>query len=119
MPKIEVTDHELVVSLNPLERIWSLRLGVRVPVSSIQWVEVDPKAVPWKLGVRVPGTFFPGVIAAGTYWKPKNKQFAYWKRGETPVVVWLKGHKFNSLVLGSKDPQRLVAQINAAIQGKN
>jgi hypothetical protein len=91
MPKIEISDRDLVVTLNPLERFWALRWEVRAPLATIESVEVDPKAVPWKLGFRAPGTFFPWLIAAGTYWKPKNKQFAYWKRGETPVVVRQSG----------------------------
>ncbi len=119
MPKFEITDRELLVSLNPLERFWALRSDFGVPLKSIESVKIDPKAVPWTLGARVPGTFFPGLIAAGTFRKPGNKQFAYWTRGDTPVVLTLSGAKFRTLILGSKDPKGLADQINAAIQAKN
>ncbi len=119
MPKFSSTDQEFVVSLSPLERFWALRWEVRIPLACIESAQIEPKAVPWSLGFRAPGSYFPGVIAAGTYWKPKNKQFAYWTRGQTPVVLALSGAKFGTLILGSKDPKGLVDQINAAIQAKN
>jgi hypothetical protein len=119
MPKFAINDQEFIVSLSPWERLWALRWEVRIPLNCIRTVEIDPKAVPWTLGLRAPGSFFPGVIAAGTYWKPKNKQFAYWTRGDTPVVLTLSGAKFGTLILGSKNPKGLADQINEAIQAKN
>lgn len=115
MPQIKIENKKLIIALGPLEKFFALRSGISVSISSIRSVEVDPTAVPWKLGFRAPGTFFPWLIAAGTYWKPKNKQFAYWKKGETPVVIELQGEKFDSLIIGTQDAAVLKSLIDSAI----
>jgi hypothetical protein len=119
MPNIEIRDGYLMVHLSPLQRWATLRKGVKVPLSRIRGATPDPGAIPHQLGIRAPGTGMPGFIAAGTFYKSGDKQFVYWRRGESAVLVELDGHKFDRLILGSKDPKGLADQINAAIQAKN
>lgn len=119
MPQIHIRDGYLEVKLSPLQRWATLRRGVKVPFEQIRGATPDPTAIPTQLGLRAPGTGLPGFIAAGTFYKSGDKQFAYWRRGETAVIVELAGHKFDRLILGSKNAKELADQINAAIQGKN
>lgn len=114
MPKIEISEQDLVITLSPAERVWALRWEIRVPLASIASAKIEPQAIPWSLGVRAPGTFFPWLIAAGTYWKRRNKQFAYWTKGQVPVVIELSNAKFNSLILGSDQPEELIARITSS-----
>jgi hypothetical protein len=116
MPRYEVNSGKLEVKLNWLERLASLRWGVSVPLSQIKGATVDRGAVPAQLGIRAPGTGFPGMIAAGTFFKRLDKQFVYWGVGESVVVVELEGHKFRRLILGTKHPVELEQRINRAIR---
>lgn len=56
---------ELIVRLSALEKLAALRDDVRVPLSSVIDVAVEPD--PWRAlrGIRAPGTGWPGVIAYG------------------------------------------------------
>jgi hypothetical protein len=116
MPKYEVNKGLLEVRLNWLERLASLRWGVSVPLNQIKGATVDRGAVPAQLGIRAPGTGFPGVIAAGTFYKGLDKQFVFWGQGESVVVVELVGHKFRRLILGTANPVELEQQINSSIR---
>jgi hypothetical protein len=116
MPKYEITKQSLEIHLSPIEKLASLRWGVSVPLSSIKGATIDRGAVPAQLGLRIPGTGFPGLIAAGTFIKNRDKQFVFWAVGDSVVVVELTGHKFQRLILGTKNPEELERQINSAIR---
>lgn len=116
MPKYEIEENNLEVRLSWLERLASLRWGVSVPLTSIKGATVDRGAIPAQLGIRAPGTGFPGVIAAGTFYKNLEKQFVYWAVGDQVVVVELKDHKFQRLILGTPNPAELEQLINRSIR---
>lgn len=116
MPSYEIEKGKLEVKLSPIEKLASLRWSVSVPLDSIRGATVDPKAVPKQLGLRAPGTGFPWLVAAGTFFKSGDRQFAFWKIGETPVIVELQNHKFARLILGTKSPLDLERKINQAIR---
>lgn len=116
MPEYLIDQEKLEVKLSPIERLASLRWKVSVPLSAIKGATVDEGAVPSQLGLRIPGTGFPGVIAAGTFIKQWDKQFVFWSVGDSVVVVELAGHKFRRLILGTKNPIGLEQRINSAIR---
>lgn len=65
MPRLELTDRELVVHLTAWESIWSLRRSFRVPLAHVRGATEDNGFGGRALGLRIPGTYFPGLIAAG------------------------------------------------------
>nr|WP_232348278.1 hypothetical protein [Cupriavidus taiwanensis] len=89
MPRLELTDRELVVHLTPWDSIWSLRRGFRVPLAHIRGAAEDDGFDGRALGLRLPGTYFPGLIAAGTFIKGGDKQFVYTSRKLQTIVTEL------------------------------
>lgn len=65
MASLSVDGDELIVRMSGWERAAAFHSDVRVPVSAIHSVELEPH--PWSAlrGIRAPGTGFPGVIAYG------------------------------------------------------
>ena len=116
MPEYLINQERFEVKLTPLEKLASLRWKVSVPLSAIKGATVDAGAVPAQLGLRIPGTGFPGLIAAGTFLKQRDKQFVFWSVGDSVVVVELSGQKFRRLILGTKIPHELEQKINSAIR---
>ncbi len=115
MPSYVISDTALEIHLNTIDKISMLHLSFSVPLSSIRGATEDPGALPSELGFRAPGTGFPWVIAAGTFYKSLQRQFVAWYRGQVPVVVELQNHKFSRLILGSDDARSFAEAINLAI----
>ncbi|HEY5189444.1 MAG TPA: hypothetical protein VII87_10450, partial [Solirubrobacteraceae bacterium] len=65
MASLAVDGTELCVRLTALEKLAAMHGDIRVPLSSVAEVRVEPD--PWCAlrGVRAPGTGVPGVIAYG------------------------------------------------------
>jgi hypothetical protein len=115
MPRLELTSHELIVHLTTWESIWSLRRSFRVPLAHLRGATEDNGFGAEALGLRMPGTYFPGVIAAGTFIKGGDKQFVYTKRKLQTIVIELDGNIWARLVIGVRDARAEAARINAAI----
>lgn len=116
MAKVTITDSTLRVSLSWFESLQALRLSFEVPLRSIRGATEDSNyVISGELGLRSPGTGFPGLIAKGTFRKPDEKVFALWRKGQETVVVELQGAKFSRLVLGCTDARLLAGQINESI----
>lgn len=115
MPRLELTGHELVVHLTAWESIWSLRRSFRVPLTQVRGATDDNGFGAAALGLRIPGTYFPGLIAAGTFIKGGDKQFVYTKRTLQTIVIELAGSDWARLVIGVRDARAEAARINAAI----
>jgi hypothetical protein len=76
MPKISITETELVVSLSPLERIAALSGDIRVPLKDLRGATIDP-GIMKNIGFRAPGTHLPGKLWAGHFLRfeaPVNHQ---------------------------------------------
>lgn len=118
MPKLELTDSELIVHLGKWEALMALLPGVRVPLTQVRGATEDftfggPSG--FGLGWRVPGTHVPFVVAAGTFVKKGDRQFVWTHRLLKTIVIELEDNKWTRLVVGVRDPHGEVARINAAV----
>ena len=66
-------------------------------------------------GPALPGSYLPGVIAAGTYRWPGNKEFWNVRRLNKAIVLHLQNEGYTRLVLEVADPAATVAAINDAV----
>lgn len=115
MPRLELTDRELVVHLTAWESFWSLRRSFRIPLAHVRGATEDKGFGGRALGLRIPGTYFPGLIAAGTFIKGGDKQFVYTTRKLQTIVIELAGNDWTRLVIGVRDARAEAARINAAV----
>jgi hypothetical protein len=105
--------------LHGLHRFWALRGSVRVPLDRIRDVRFDPaevKALRTEGGwLRVPGTYLPGLLKAGTYQRPGRLEFWDVRRPDHAIIVDLEGAEFDRLVVEVADPNVEVARLKAAM----
>ncbi|MEV0360988.1 hypothetical protein AB0H71_33505 [Nocardia sp. NPDC050697] len=113
---VELELDESTVTLNVLggHRILALRGQLTLDVADIEAItpaEVDLRP-PW---VRAPGTFFPGVIAAGTYRGKGRKEF--WDTTFTgrAIRIDLAGGEYTRLVVDVADPEAALDRLSAAV----
>ena len=69
MARIEIVGGHLTVHVTGLDRLLALRSTVRVPLAQVRGASIQsewPRGL-WKF-VRIPGTYSPGVVLAGTYY---------------------------------------------------
>ncbi|MFB7716146.1 MULTISPECIES: hypothetical protein [unclassified Nocardia] len=113
MVELEITGTTVTVHVTGAHRVLALREHLTFDLSQVTDVrkaEVDLRP-PW---VRAPGTFFPGVIAAGTFRGKGRKEF--WDTHFTGqgVRIELSGADFTRLVVDVAEPEVVVAQLRIA-----
>ena len=76
MATITIEGPELIVGLSWLEKLGVFRGNVRVPLTAVRSVTVQPH--PWSAlrGIRSPGTGIHGVLSLGTRRFPGGRDFA-------------------------------------------
>lgn len=123
MPKLELTDDQLIIRLTPAEKLAALHGDLKVNGIAIRGAAVMDKKWWMNLGMRI-GTGLPGVIIAGTYIKKGDRAFVSWTRKfPKPLEITLaakmtpaaRGTKFTRIVVGIEDAQAWADNINDAI----
>ncbi|MFE5479409.1 hypothetical protein ACFQ9R_27115 [Nocardia sp. NPDC056541] len=102
MVEVEINDDTVTVNVLGGHRLLALRQQVvidRAAITEIATAEVDLRP-PW---VRAPGTFIPGVIAAGVYRGKGRKEFWDTTFGGSAVRIDLDGPDFTRLVVDVDD----------------
>ena len=115
MNTVTIVDNNLVVAPQGLDKLWSLKRRLEIPLASVRGATFDPGANNEPKGLRAPGLAIPGKWA-GTFLRDGEKSF--WnvsKPGET-VVIEIAHEHYDRLILTVNDPRALVDRINAAIQ---
>lgn len=116
MPRIELTERELVVHLGFWEALAAFHRSIRIPLANIRGATDDDGYSGADMGLRAPGTYLSGVIAAGTYYKQGDKQFVYVRRRTHPVVIELANERWARIVIGVADARAAALRINAALE---
>ena len=116
MAEVDLTEEALVVRVRGADRLWALKSRLEIPLSHVVGAEADPGvALGWRKGVRAPGTYVPGVIAAGTFYQEGERVFWDVHDPHRTVVIRLRDERYARLVIEVEDPPATVAAIRAAI----
>ena len=115
MPRLELSDTDLRVHLNAWEKLAALRGDLRIPLGEVRGATEDDGFGGSALGLRLPGTHIPFVLAAGTFMKDGDKQFVCTRRALQTIVIELANEKWSRLVIGVRDAHGAAARINAAV----
>ena len=112
--RLNLDDGALTLTLEGMERIWSLRRTIRVPLSELGETRIGPPT--WGfLDIRAPGTFLPWVLRAGTYYTRRGKEFWYARHGKDALTIELLRPKgYRRLVLTPPDASAWKQQLDEA-----
>ena len=106
-------DH-ITIELTAVEQLAAFHLGsLRIPREQIARVHQDAPVHGWKR-LRLPGSYIPNVIQAGTYIWKDNREFWFTHRWlPSRVVIELKPYaRYDRLVLAVADGAVEVQRIN-------
>jgi hypothetical protein len=97
--KLELSEDELSIVLEGWERLLAMRRRLIIPRGKIVHAEWHGEPLEIHAGLRLAGTAFPGVLAAGTFYGQGMKQFLYLRRPKG----WRRATVANVLVLDLHD----------------
>jgi hypothetical protein len=115
--EIEIAGRELAVRFTGLDRLWSLSGGIAVPLPAVTGARAlsRTEAVADKPRVRAPGTFWPGVVVAGSYrWPGRRTELWCVHRGEELLAISLTGQPYARVVVEVPDPGAAARAIEIA-----
>ena len=111
--ELSIKHDRLRIDLNPWERVLAFFFNqtLEVPLNHIRQATVSKPKNDWK-EVRLPGTFLPGVIKAGTYYTSRGREFWVVTRDEDCLTLELEDEFYKKIVLTIEQGQVWVDQIN-------
>jgi hypothetical protein len=116
MTEVEITGDALIVHVKGMDRLFSLKSRLEIPLAHVLGAEVDPEvAQGWRKGLRAPGTHLPGVITAGTFYQEGDRIFWDVHDPGKAIVIRLEDERYARLVIEVEDPPATAAAIEGAI----
>ena len=102
---IVIDEETISVELSGLEKLLTFHKSFKFPISQIREISTDLPPPTWK-EIRAPGTAFPGLTKAGTYYTFRGKEFWMLRKKDNPIRIELDNNKFKRLVLGVNGHER-------------
>jgi hypothetical protein len=115
MAEVELTQDALIVHVEGMDRLFTLRSRLEVPLSHVEGAEADPEEARrrWH-GIMERGVWVPGPITAGTFYREGELVFWDVHDPEKTVVIRLRDERYARLVIEVEDPEATVARVNEA-----
>ena len=108
---LHIDNGNLMIDLSFWEKVWGFHGSFRIPLAHISGIKCEIPVTSWK-ELRVPGSFVPGLIKAGTYYTPRGKEFWYVTRwGKQFVTIELQSERYKRIVLGLPIGEYIPAQL--------
>ena len=118
--EIGIEGATLHVSLEGLEKVWALKRGLDIPLEHIVKVSTREPDSMW-YDLRLPGTYLPGVIRAGSYYAKRGGawtwEFWYYTRGKEFLTIDLRDERYGRVILGVDDAVAQASLIGSALSG--
>lgn len=116
MVEISIADGNAVFEVEGMDKLWSLKSQIQLPLSHITGAMIDREAARgWWHGIRMPGTQIPGVITAGTFYQHGRRVFYDVHDPDNTIIIQLNHEKYDHLVVEVANPETEVAKITSAI----
>ena len=110
MTKVSISGGKLIINVQGLHKIWALKSRLEIPVDHISAVRhaADERV----RGIRLPGTFVPGLITAGTYYESGGKR-VFWDvlDHEMAIAIELHDESFSTVIIEVADPEASIREI--------
>lgn len=115
MARISIDGDDLVVEIEGMDKLWSLKSRLVIPLANVRGATADPGIAAEPKGLRAPGTSLPGVITAGTFHQDGERVFWNIRDGARAIVITLADEHYVRLVVEVADPAATVALIEQAV----
>jgi hypothetical protein len=115
MVEISVEGDRFVFEVLGVDKLWSLRSRLEIPVEHVKAARVDPHpAMGWFKGLKLAGADFPNFFRAGTFYQEGNLVFWDVRHPENTIAVDLDHEHYGRLIIEVADPEAAVRLIQDA-----
>jgi hypothetical protein len=116
MVEISFTNDHLHLEVKGLDKLWSFKSQLDIPLRHIRSVRNDPDAASgWWHGIRLIGTQLPGVITAGQFYQHGQRVFWDVHDAANSIIIELYDEQYGELIVEVNDPLAAVEQIRARL----
>ena len=98
-------DDNFIFEVNGFHKLWALKSQLTIPAEHILNAHQDPESIKGWRGWKLPGTFIPTIITAGTFYKDGNKIFWDASDLEKCIIVNLKDEDYQELIIEVENPE--------------
>ena len=112
---LSIEDGLLKIDLSRVEKVLSVHGSFRTPLEQVGSVSTGVPRQSWR-DLRVPGTFLPWVVKAGTYLTKRGREFWYVTKNRGFLTIELKNGNYKRIVLGLNDNQHWADQIESSVK---
>jgi hypothetical protein len=109
---VRIIDRALTVEIQGWDKLWSLKSRLEIPLEHV--IDVRP-ADDQVEGIRMPGTYIPGVITAGTFIKAGNRVFWDVHDPTKAIALDLRDEPYSKLVIEVADPPATMDGVKNAL----
>ncbi len=110
--KLSINNIGLKVELGFFDKILSIRGSLQIPLKNIREATTKPPETRWWRDIRMPGTYIPGLIKAGTYYTKNGKEFWFVIKGKNYLTIELENESYQRIVLGLNENEYWAEKIN-------
>ena len=117
MVDISLHSDQLLIEVLGWSRLWCFKSRLEIPLTHIRSVRVDGD-LPKGFWIRLPGTYIPGVIKAGSYTNGHG-HWSFWdirRRRDRILVIELSGWKYDFVVVDVGNPAVTIAMVQGALE---
>ncbi len=111
MVEIRKEDNNFVFEVKGMHKLWAFKNQLTIPADHILNAHQDIESIKQSKGWRMPGTYVPGIITAGTYIKDNDMIFWDVCNKENSIIVELQDEEYKKLIIEVEAPEASVAML--------
>lgn len=104
MVSIEKKDGFYHFNILGWHKLWCLKRRIIIPEENVVFASVYSGSFSGLQGIRLPGTYLPGVITAGTYYTGEGWIFCDIVNPDRCLEIGLERERYRKLIVQVKDP---------------
>jgi hypothetical protein len=120
MVTISIDGDRVHFDVEGLDKLWSLRSRLDIPLAHVRVVKVDPDAARgWWHGLKLLGTNIPGFLTVGTFYQHGDVVFYDVHDPDGTIVLELEHETYKRLIVEVEDPEQTKRMIEQAIKRRH
>src|SRR5690242_5812221 len=117
MTTVSVSDGKLIVAIKGWDQVWALKRRLVISLDHVTGIRTGADEI--ATGIRIPGTYVPGIVTAGTFYDKGEKVFWAVHDSEKAIAIDLRCEEYSMLVLEVAEPDATIRDIERALAHKN